>query len=1163
MKFKLFILLICYWGFNFVIYPQSTTSGSYSSKHNYIRKIEYQNASGTQYLENIQYFDGLGRPNQNIQRGYSNSKKDLIVLTEYDTIGRDSLIWLPGLSTNNGLYENPDKIKNSASLANNDQKPYSKLIYDNSPLNRIVENYGSGEARHKYKKSLKTEYLTNTGTSGHFACINFKVIGNGENISLTKGGYYSSGDLYVIKTIDEDDNVSYLFKDKLSRTLLTRKINGNISYDTYYVHNDLGRLCYVLPPIASQKIIEKGVNNSVIETWGYIYKYDEYNRCIYRKIPGCEPTLYVYDKVNNLIFTQNGEQRFNKPQPLWTYNKYDSFGRLIITGLHRTDDSHKALRDKCSEIIVSETQGNSTTTYCGYTWNSLSNDIRYSEAYVLLVNYYDDYDHLLNQSENFKNNLSYTVRSGYGTLHNNAKGYIVGRRARHISKVGELTNETVSAIYYDINGRIIQTKSTNHMGGIDEEYFDYNFTGQPIKKIKIHSAKNEQTLTEYYSYEYDHAGRLLKTKHKLGTGVEMILAENTYDELGRIKINKKANNNFLSTTYSYNVRSWITGIKSDKFKQDLYYNTYYSEYGPSTGMIMPIYTYNTPKYSGDVTAIKWSVHGDKERSYTFNYDNLSQLKSSKYWEKGTLADKDAYGTSYSYDKHGNVTSIKRKGKTSSGTTIGYIDDLTVMTYNGNQLTFIKDAATSNLPAESSDFRDRSSSNVSIEYCYNLNGALSKDYNKGIDTICYNVLDLPYVMVINSNSSKAKNYYTYNSLGVKLRQEQRYDPYLLKAPIHSTNPTNDGLIDYEIKDYVNNIVYETSKRGTDISTKTKIMIEGGYIEGNTYHFFLTDHLGNNRVVVEASGTNTQINHYYPFGMSFYADGGVKEQAKQSFKYNNKELDQMHALKWYDYGARLYDPSYCRFTTVDPLAEKYYSTSPYAYVKNNPLKFIDPDGRKLINTISPNSHQALFYIAKIAATSLGNHVLSTLIDTNQKYSLNETMLPRMAAYSPLGRQINYPQFTWESIGIDIEGGSNKTEYWIGHEAFHAYDHENKQFTYKNMAVRREKLEPRAVSFENYLRKVYNNTPYRTSYGKITGDFYQYNDIDEKITNFKYLGNNAPNAAKDDGLFRLGASFTQTIDGVSINRFIIVTQGNKGEITYKFLNNEHEYKEQTKNW
>ncbi|NDV79989.1 RHS repeat domain-containing protein, partial [Dysgonomonas sp. 511] len=115
----------------------------------------------------------------------------------------------------------------------------------------------------------------------------------------------------------------------------------------------------------------------------------------------------------------------------------------------------------------------------------------------------------------------------------------------------------------------------------------------------------------------------------------------------------------------------------------------------------------------------------------------------------------------------------------------------------------------------------------------------------------------------------------------------------------------------------------------------------YIEDDKYYFYLTDHLGNNRVVVDEDGNVVQQNDYYPFGMAF-ADNENEEV--QPYKYNGKELDRKHGLNWYDYSARYYDSTVPRFTTVDPLAEKYYSISPYVYCLNNPLKFIDPDGKE---------------------------------------------------------------------------------------------------------------------------------------------------------------------------------------------------------------------------
>ncbi|WP_255491342.1 RHS repeat-associated core domain-containing protein [Dysgonomonas sp. ZJ279] len=84
---------------------------------------------------------------------------------------------------------------------------------------------------------------------------------------------------------------------------------------------------------------------------------------------------------------------------------------------------------------------------------------------------------------------------------------------------------------------------------------------------------------------------------------------------------------------------------------------------------------------------------------------------------------------------------------------------------------------------------------------------------------------------------------------------------------------------------------------------------------------------------------QKSHYYPFGMAFAESTDLE---RQPYKYNGKELDRMHQLNMYDYHARQMEPGTGRFMSVDPLAEKYYNISPYAYVKNNPLKYIDPTG-----------------------------------------------------------------------------------------------------------------------------------------------------------------------------------------------------------------------------
>jgi RHS repeat-associated protein len=117
------------------------------------------------------------------------------------------------------------------------------------------------------------------------------------------------------------------------------------------------------------------------------------------------------------------------------------------------------------------------------------------------------------------------------------------------------------------------------------------------------------------------------------------------------------------------------------------------------------------------------------------------------------------------------------------------------------------------------------------------------------------------------------------------------------------------------------------------------------ENNTYthHYYLKDHLGSNRIAMNSSGTVVQVNNYYPSGTTMAELPRRTDQGVQPYKYNGKELDRTNGLDFYDYEARMYDPVLMRFTTIDPMAEKYYAISPLAYCANNPVNMKDPDGR----------------------------------------------------------------------------------------------------------------------------------------------------------------------------------------------------------------------------
>ncbi|MDR1544935.1 MAG: RHS repeat-associated core domain-containing protein, partial [Prevotellaceae bacterium] len=127
---------------------------------------------------------------------------------------------------------------------------------------------------------------------------------------------------------------------------------------------------------------------------------------------------------------------------------------------------------------------------------------------------------------------------------------------------------------------------------------------------------------------------------------------------------------------------------------------------------------------------------------------------------------------------------------------------------------------------------------------------------------------------------------------------------------------------------------------------------GYYSDNQYYYFRRDHLGNNREVWRVADNKTvQITHYYPSGMP-WATTQEQNPDLQPYKYNGKEFVEDYGYDAYDYGFRGYYAAIGRFTSIDPMAEKYYGISPYAYCANNPIRYIDIKG-KAIYIINPNS------------------------------------------------------------------------------------------------------------------------------------------------------------------------------------------------------------------
>ena len=324
-----------------------------------------------------------------------------------------------------------------------------------------------------------------------------------------------------------------------------------------------------------------------------------------------------------------------------------------------------------------------------------------------------------------------------------------------------------------------------------------------------------------------------------------------------------------------------------------------------------------------------------DRTSRFSYDALSRLTSARYSD-ARGADSH-YDTSYTYDLNGNITTLLRNGLRSSyGPQYGAIDDMEYE-YRGNRVTRITDRADDPVYYGANHFIDGADEDE--EYTYNANGNMTRDLNRGIASVSYDLNQRPRTIEFTGGG---RTDYLYDMDGRKLGAQHTVATEPLAVASGAVTARD---YTYTFTDYCGNLIYEDF-------LLTRINLENGYIalrgdDGSPlaephYHFFVRDHLGNNRVDLDltAGAEFKQIAHYYPFGLLM--EGGL-HTGSQRWLFGGKELDRVSGLDHYDFDARAYDPATIRFTRPDDLSEQYLPTSSYAYCLNNPLRFIDLTGR----------------------------------------------------------------------------------------------------------------------------------------------------------------------------------------------------------------------------
>lgn len=920
-----------------------------STDQNYTKTTYYKQATTTSISNpapsvakvEVTYYDGFGRPVQQIANQFSGTGKDIVIPMEYDALGRQAKEFLPySLGGNTMLYEpsaTTDVLNYSLYTG---QTPYSEKQFESSPLSRVLKQAQPGTdwdlpaTASDPDHTIKLDYQTNTSNDGvklYIATATWSTANGLYNIALAQNGSTNYPDDVLFKTVVKNENwtagnndTTQEFKNEDGNVVLKRTFDNAVAHDTYYVYDQFGNLTYTIPPL---------VTNIATQLDGlcYQYKYDYRNRLVEKKLPGKQWEFIVYDKLNRVVATgPNFSPFYDLVAPNnvgWMIAKYDAFNRTIYTGWAQSTTVTSAGRK-----ILQDAQNNLTTTLNEVKLTSgtidgipayYSNLVAPTSFKLLTVNYYDNYT--------FPNVpvIPTTVETQTTLTAAQVKGLPTGSWVRALKKslkIGE-----TNTILYDTKGRAIRVYKKNYLGGYTQVDSNLDFAGVPQYVITTHKRLTGDTeLKTTDTFSYTPQGRLSAHTHQIGAGAIELLSKNEYNEIGQLITKRVGDTDITGATslqkidYTYNIRGWLTAINDvanlgttqpDLFAFKINYNTVQNETG---------YT-GTALYNGNISETYWRTRSDNVlRKYGYKYDNLHRLKNAIYQKPGaTVVVPNSYNESLEYDKNGNITRLQRNGNIEGASPAVGIDKLEY-TYdtNSNKLLKVADTPTTN----TSGFKD--GVNTEDDYSYDDNGNLKTDQNKGITDILYNHMNLPSIITFGATGNII---YIYDALGSKLQKVVTQG---------TTVTTTDYLSGCQYKNLVLQF-FPTSE---------------GYVAKNgalyNYVYQYKDHLGSARVSYTKNTTSGGLDiieesHFYPFGLkhSGYNNGGVLTNGNtdaQKYKFNGKEYQDELGLNEYDFGARNYDPAIGRWMNVDPLAETSSRISPYVYCLNNPVYFIDPDG-----------------------------------------------------------------------------------------------------------------------------------------------------------------------------------------------------------------------------
>ena len=866
---------------------------------------------GEEAQRSVSYYNGLGYESQTIGvRASGDEAKDIITHHSYDGRLRENRSWLPyAKSQTAGLYDSLSTVNQMSFYlgrgfnAYDAASAYGVNDYEASALDRPRCAFLPGASYKQTSHGTSISYVSNA-----VGDIIHKLSINPQGSLVVASSCWGTGTLNGVRTTDGDGHISTVYSD--AEGLIVREdkvIDANTVASTLYSYDSFGRLAWVVQPEGAA-VLTSGTTylkeSDFAKNQCFLYEYDSRGRVSRKRVPGSGWQETVYDSADRPVMVRDGNLSAGYK---WQTIQYDSFGRVIKKGFTSAMPVPLQTREYMQSLFDA-----GTPPSC---WSSPT---------VIIQEFaYDSYPSTISGVLPFSGVNDVTSINNVSLMDTRTNGLLTWEKDAMLDGTGYAER----TYHYDGKRRLIRTATKYNSGGFNVLSLRYDYGGNIICHHEVSSADGSLTgiHTLVKEYTYDAQGRMLNCVSTLDETYEATV-EYEYDDLGRLiaRCNITTEGEEIEEDYTYTLQGWEKS-RTASFENT---NLYHSELAYETSV-----KNSTPSWTGQISSWYWEHSGLQPKVYTYSYDGLSRLTGAEQFSLlGTTAENLNTERQISYDRNGNLLSMQRCG-------VGLTPQTISFTYGG--------------------------SNHRCGFQYDASGNVTSEGQEGLQ-IAYNIIGLPASVSLPLMMDHLVDY-CYLADGIKRSAlDSNEDGYLydgsFRYVVEGGNTYSlesiayDGGRFYANEDYAaygEMPVIEPDE--PDEPEPDPGMISGGVFpdepieeeeeledDGNAFYsvVYITDHLGSVRVEVGPDGTVLKHHEYLPYGE--HLGGNVSNVETNDYLYGGKELQQRFGVNLYDSGAR-FQSNTGAFTSPDPLAEKYYSISPYAYCAGNPVNLVDPKGR----------------------------------------------------------------------------------------------------------------------------------------------------------------------------------------------------------------------------